>query len=83
MLQQGRCPSSYQWSWNAPLEANDAGNRVPGLRALRGVAALHAPGVEVVAQWRQSNWPALVRHGDVRVRAGVNHDPLPQPYPWP
>ena len=34
-------------------------------------------GVEVVAQWRQSNWPALVRHGDVRVRAGVNHDPLP------
>ena len=76
-LQQSRCPSSYQWSWNAPLEANDAGNRVPGLRALRGVAALHAPGVEVVAQWRQSNWPALVRHGDVRVRAGVNHDPLP------
>ena len=114
---QRRCPTSYQWSWNKPLEANDAvrhaasppirhlpsahssaicppihhlptppvcrpshshfsratlagqGNSVPGLRAVRGIAALHEPGVEVVAQWQQSNWPALVRRGDVRVRA--------------
>ena len=42
---------------------------MPGLRAVRGTAALHEPGVEVVAQWQQSNWPALVRRGDVRVRA--------------
>ena len=42
---------------------------MPGLRALRGIAALHEPGVEVVAQWRQSNWPALVRRGAVGVRA--------------
>ena len=44
------------------------GNSVPGLRAVRGTAALHESGVEVVAQWRQSNWPALVRRSDVRVR---------------
>lgn len=43
---------------------------------MRGTAALHAPGVEVVAQWRQSNWPALVRHGDVRVRAASEAERL-------
>ena len=26
---QGRCPTSYQWSWNKPLEANDAVRRLP------------------------------------------------------
>ena len=65
----GRCKTSYRWSWQKPLEANDAGNAVPGLRAVRGVDALREPGVEVVAQWRQSNWPALVRRRAGPVRA--------------
>lgn len=61
-----RCKTSYRWSWQKPLDANDADNAVSGLRAVRGFEALREPGVEVVAEWRQSNWPALRRTEPVR-----------------
>ena len=63
------CQPAFKWSWDKPLGSNDAGNGVGGLRAVRGVAALDEPGIEVVAQQRMSNWPALVREGAVSVRA--------------
>ncbi|KAL1499491.1 hypothetical protein AB1Y20_011694 [Prymnesium parvum] len=61
----GRCAARFAWDWRAPLRQNEAGTSLPGLPAVRGVDALGARGVAVVARWNQSNWPGLLPHAPV------------------
>lgn len=42
------------------LKENDALTDLPGMPLVRGVDALTAPGVRVVASFNQSNWPGIV-----------------------
>ena len=56
----GVCKPAFLWQWTATLAENDAKARLPGVRLVRGVAALSEPGVRVVSQWNQSNWPGII-----------------------
>ena len=72
----GRCVPQFRWSWNSPLEANDAGSFIPGLRTVRGMQALDEPHVHVVAQWNQSNWPGLIVGSPVNAASAADRRKL-------
>ena len=55
------CRSTFGWDWKVSIEENDRKTSLPGLRMVRGIAAVSEPGVRVVSLWNQSNWPALLQ----------------------
>ena len=55
------CKARRGWNWRQTLEENEALTDLPGTPLVRGVDALRAPGVRVVASFNQSNWPGIVR----------------------
>ena len=54
------CHSRRGWKWTVDLKENDALTDLPGMPLVRGVDALTAPGVRVVASFNQSNWPGIL-----------------------
>ena len=78
---QGRCPTSYQWSWYKPLEANDAVRHLPTRHLPTHLPSAHPP-PSLVPAWsltcdlgwagQQRAWAACgARHrGAARVGRG-------------
>ena len=66
---QGRCPTSYQWSWNKPLEANDAVRRLPTLPPIHHLPTHPRPCADLVTHVRPWLGRATACLGCVRCAA--------------
>ena len=69
------CKARRGWNWRQTLKENDVLTDLPGTPLVRGIDALTAPGVGVVASFNQSNWPGIVRElAPSLVRAASDSD---------
>lgn len=75
----GTCKSRWSWRWTASLAENDQLTDLPGMQIVRGVDALAAKNVDIVARFNESNWPGIIRElapGLVRAASAADRDHL-------